>query len=64
MQYSREIEREISENGVEIDLGSVYARLSQLRECLKSWANEVHYMRGIIWETLLMKLLAIEAKNK
>ena len=36
MQYSREIEREISENGIEFDLGSVYARLSKLTDIRKA----------------------------
>jgi len=36
MQYSREIEREISESGIEFDLGSVYARLEKLTDVRKA----------------------------
>lgn len=36
MEYSREIEREISENGIEFDVGSVYARLSKLTDVRKA----------------------------
>lgn len=37
MQYSiRKIEREISENGIEFDLGSVYARLGKLTDIRKA----------------------------
>jgi len=42
MQYSiRKIEREISENGVEFDLGSVYARLGKLTDIRKAKANVI-----------------------
>ena len=36
MQYSREIEREISENEIEFDLGSIYARLGKLTDIRKA----------------------------
>lgn len=36
MQYSRKIEREISGNGIEFDLGSIYARLSKLTDVRKA----------------------------
>ena len=39
MQYSRKIEREIDENGVEFDMGSVFARLSKLRMFAKRKGN-------------------------
>lgn len=36
MQYSREKGREISENGIEYDFGSVYARLGKLTDIRKA----------------------------
>ena len=41
MQYSREIEREISESGIEFDLGSVYARLEKLTDVRKAKGETV-----------------------
>jgi len=35
-----------------------------VRECLISWANEVHDVGNIIWEKLLVKLAAVEAEDK
>ena len=32
MEYSRKVDREISEKGIEYDLGSVYARLGKLTD--------------------------------
>jgi hypothetical protein len=34
------------------------------RQCQISWANEVHNVCSIIWKALLMKLSAVESKNK
>ena len=36
MQYSRKIDREISENGIEFELGRVYARLEKLTDIRKA----------------------------
>jgi len=41
MQYSRETEREISESGIEFDLGSVYARLEKLTDVRRQRGNGI-----------------------
>lgn len=33
-------------------------------ECLKQWAHEVHHMSLVVWETLLVKLPAVETEDK
>ena len=41
MQYSRKIDREISENGIEFELGRVYARLEKLTDIRKAKGNGI-----------------------
>ncbi len=60
MQYSRKIEREISENGIEFDLGSVYARLSKLTDVRK--AKGKRYSLITILMIVLMAKLCGEDK--
>jgi predicted transposase YbfD/YdcC len=60
MQYSRKIEREISENGVEFDLGSVYARLGKLTDIRK--AKGKRYSLITILMIILMAKLCGEDK--
>jgi predicted transposase YbfD/YdcC len=58
MQYSRKIEREISENGIEFDMGSVYARLSKLTDIRK--AKGKRYSLTMILMIILMAKLCGE----
>jgi len=60
MQYSRKIEREISENGIEFDLGSVYARLGKLMDIRK--AKGKRYSLITILMIILMAKLCGEDK--
>jgi predicted transposase YbfD/YdcC len=60
MQYSREIEREISESGVEFDLGSVYARLGKLTDVRK--AKGKRYRLTTILMIIIMAKLCGEDK--
>jgi len=55
MQYSRKIEREISENGVEFDLGSVYARLGKLTDIRKAKGKR-YSLISILMIILMAKL--------
>jgi len=55
MQYSRKIEREISENGIEFDLGSVYARLSKLTDVRKAKGKR-YSLTTILMIMLMAKL--------
>ena len=43
MQYSRKREIEIDENGVEFDMGSVFARLSKLTGCSQSEGDTLQF---------------------
>jgi predicted transposase YbfD/YdcC len=58
MQYSRKIEREISENGIEFDMGSVYARLNKLTDIRK--AKGKRYSLTMILMIILMAKLCGE----
>jgi len=58
MQYSRKIEREINENGVEFDIGSVYARLNKLTDIRK--AKGKRYSLTMILMIILMAKLCGE----
>lgn len=58
MQYSRKIEREISENGIEFDTGSVYARLNKLTDIRK--AKGKRYSLTMILMIILMAKLCGE----
>lgn len=55
MQYSRKTEREISENGIEFDLGSVYARLSKLTDIRKAKGKR-YRLTTILMIILMAKL--------
>jgi len=61
MQYSRKIEREIDENGVEFDMGSVFARLSKLTDIRK--AKGKRYSLTTILMIILMAKLCGENKS-
>jgi predicted transposase YbfD/YdcC len=58
MQYSRKIGREISENGIEFDLGSVYARLNKLTDIRK--AKGKRYSLTMVLMIILMAKLCGE----
>jgi predicted transposase YbfD/YdcC len=60
MEYSRKKEREISENGIEFDLGSVYARLSKLTD--KRKAKGKRYRLTTILMIILIAKLSGENK--
>ena len=60
MQYSRKVEREINENGVEFDMGSVFARLSKLTDIRK--AKGKRYSLITILMIILMAKLCGEDK--
>jgi predicted transposase YbfD/YdcC len=60
MQYSRKIEREISENGIEFDVGSVYAGLEKLTDVRK--AKGKRYSLITILMIILMAKLGGEDK--
>lgn len=60
MQYSRKTEREISENGIEFDLESVYARLNKLTDIRK--AKGKRYGLTTILMIILMAKLCGEDK--
>lgn len=60
MQYSKKIEREISENGIEFDMGSVYARLGKLTDIRK--AKGKRYRLITILMIVLMAKLCGEDK--
>lgn len=60
MQYSRKIEREISENGIEFDVGSVYARLGKITDVRK--AKGKRYSLITILTIVLMAKLCGEDK--
>lgn len=60
MQYSREIGREISENGIEFDVGSVYARLEKITDVRK--AKGKRYSLITILMIILMAKLCGEDK--
>lgn len=55
MQYSKKIEREISENGIEFDLGSVYARLGKLTDIRKAKGKR-YSLIAILMIVLMAKL--------
>jgi predicted transposase YbfD/YdcC len=55
MEYSREVEREISENGIEFDLGSVYARLGKLTDVRKAKGKR-YSLTTILMIILMAKL--------
>ncbi len=55
MEYSRKVEREISENGIEFDLGSVYARLSKLTDVRKAKGKR-YSLTTILMIILMAKL--------
>lgn len=55
MQYSRKIEREISENGIEFDMGSVYARLNKLTDIRKAKGKR-YSLTTILMIILMAKL--------
>jgi len=61
MQYSRKVEREINENGVEFEMGSVLARLSKLTEVRK--AKGKRYSLTTILMIILMAKLCGENKS-
>ena len=58
MEYSRKIGREISENGIEFDMGSVYARLNKLTDIRK--AKGKRYSLTMILMIILMAKLCGE----
>jgi len=58
MQYSLKIEREISENGIEFDMGSVYARLNKLTDIRK--AKGKRYSLTMVLMIILMAKLCGE----
>jgi hypothetical protein len=60
MQYSRKIEREINENGVEFEKGSVFARVSKLTDVRK--AKGKHYSLTTILMIILMAKLCGDDK--
>ena len=60
MEYSRKIEREISENGVEFDLGSVYAGFEKLTDVRK--AKGKRYSLNTVMMIILMAKLCGEDK--
>jgi hypothetical protein len=60
MQYSREIERQISESGIDFDLGSVYARLEKLTDVRK--AKGKRYSLTTMLMIVLMAKLSGEDK--
>jgi len=55
MEYSRKVEREISENGIEFDLGSVYARLGKLTDVRKAKGKR-YSLTTILMIILMAKL--------
>jgi len=55
MEYSRKVEREISENGIEFDLGSVYARLNKLTDVRKAKGKR-YSLTTILMIILMAKL--------
>ena len=55
MQYSRKIEREISESGIEFDLGSVYARLEKLADVRKAKGKR-YSLKTILMIVFMAKL--------
>ena len=55
MEYSREIEREISENGIEFDVESVYAKLSKLTDIRKAKGKR-YSLTTILMILMLAKL--------
>ncbi|HND48959.1 MAG TPA: ISAs1 family transposase [Anaerolineales bacterium] len=55
MEYSRKVEREISENEIEFDLGSVYARLSKLTDVRKAKGKR-YSLTTILMIILMAKL--------
>jgi predicted transposase YbfD/YdcC len=55
MEYSKKIERAISENGIEFDLGSVYARLGKLTDIRKAKGKR-YSLIAILMVVLMAKL--------
>ena len=55
MEYSRKVGREISENGIEFDLGSVYARLGKLTDVRKTKGKR-YSVTSILMIILIAKL--------
>jgi C_GCAxxG_C_C family probable redox protein len=41
-------------------IGRFERQYGSIREWLTLWANEVHYVSRIVWETLLVQLPAVE----